>query len=66
MGEWCEWGHVMRDMVKELKILSKGIITKTVIPPLLKHIRLDGENAFISATFPFYFLPKIRKGRQIS
>lgn len=32
MGEWCEWGHVMRDIIKELKILSKGIVTKTVIP----------------------------------
>lgn len=54
MGEWCEWGHVMRDVARQLKFLCKGIITKTVIPPLLKHIRMDGEDAFISATFPFY------------
>lgn len=54
MGEWCEWGHVTRDAARQLKFLSKGIITKTVIPPLLKHIRMHGENAFISVTFPFY------------
>lgn len=52
----------MRDMIRELKILSKGIITKTVIPPLLKHIRMDGEDAFISAIFPFNCLPRMRKG----
>lgn len=57
-----EWGHVMRDMVRDLKILSKGIIAKTAIPPLLKCIRMDGEDAFISATFPFYFLPRVIKG----
>lgn len=60
MGEQCEWGHVMKDMVRELKILSKGIITKTASLSLLKHIRMDGNYAFISATFPFYCLPKVR------